>query len=158
MLPIATSVERLLLRDRYTRILAAEMLALLSTLSASVHIFIGDETISLSLLVPIILVVISWIRWETRRKRRFMKIFQVKRVHSITLPLTLGNTTHFAPLICTRFEAVEAVNESMTVRYVDYEDRRVGEKVLLIFDGGGRVLAVAPLDRPPRLDVVSRLG
>jgi hypothetical protein len=45
-----------------------------------------------------------------------------------------------------------------SVRYIDYDSRRVGERLLLVLDRKGRVLASSPLSRPVDVDLLVRIG
>ncbi|MEM0382506.1 MAG: hypothetical protein QW580_07630 [Nitrososphaerota archaeon] len=158
MLPRANDVNRLLLHDRYLRILAVEVLTLFPLLSVISYIFLHNLSLALSLLIPSIVALPAWLRWEARRKRRFMRIFQVVSVKQVVAPLMGIHEAYHALSIGVRLTVVDAAHGSMLVSYVDFEERRMGEKVILILDCRGRVLAAASMDRPLSLDMLTGLS
>ncbi len=158
MLPVAGDVDRLLLHDKYLRILAVEMLTLFPLLATALYIFTGNQLLAASLIPPAIITLPIWLRWESRRKRRVMGVFSVENARDVILPISSHHGLHYAPLLGARFTIVDAVRESTRVRYLDYSERVRGERVILILDDLGRVLAASSMNRPPRLDTVTRLG
>ncbi|GBC71756.1 hypothetical protein HRbin02_01544 [Candidatus Calditenuaceae archaeon HR02] len=158
MLPVACDVERLLLHDKYLRIFAVEILTLFPLLATALYIYTGNQFLAAPLLLPAIITLPMWLRLEARRRKRVMKIFQVENIRDIVLPLSCVSEAYYTPAVGVKFTIVDAVHESRTVRYVDYEERRKGERVILILDGCGRVLASASVDRPPSIDTISKLS
>ncbi|MEM0482490.1 MAG: hypothetical protein QXM16_06370 [Nitrososphaerota archaeon] len=158
VLPVAGDVDRLLLHDKYLRILAVEMLTLFPLLAAALYIFTGNQYLASSLIPPAMITLPIWLKWESRRKRRVMKVFSVESVWDVVLPLSNNHGLHYAPSLGAKFTIVDAVHGSVRVRYVDYSERREGESVILILDDLGRVLAAASVDRPPSLDTITKLG
>ncbi|MCS7145111.1 MAG: hypothetical protein NZ938_00240 [Aigarchaeota archaeon] len=158
MLSVATEASRLLLHDKYLRILALEVSVLFPILSTSLYFFLNNIFVALLPLLPALAVLYAWLRREADRRRRTMGIFRVVAVREIVAPFARGNEPLQSLSIGVRLTIVDAARKSIVVRYVDYERRERGERLLLILDGDGRVLAAAPLSRPPKLEVVLSLG
>jgi hypothetical protein len=158
VLPVAGDVDRLLLHDKYLRILAVEMLTLFPLLAAALYIFTGNKYLAAILILPATITLPIWLRWEARRKRRVMGVFSVESVWDVVLPLSNNHGLHYAPSLGARLTIVDAVHGSVRVRYVDYNERRRGERVILILDDVGRVLASASVNNPPSLDTITKLG
>jgi len=154
---LALDADRLLIRDKYLRILALEAIALSLILSATLYVLAGSPYGAAALLAPPAIVSAKWLGWEARRRRRVMRVYRVVGASSIIAPV-IGGLGGYHPSIDVKLTLVEAAHLDHLVRYIDYEERRRGERVVLILDEDGGVLASASLDRPPRLETLRSLG
>ncbi|MEM4190692.1 MAG: hypothetical protein QW555_06360 [Nitrososphaerota archaeon] len=157
MMYAATSVERLLLHDRYVRVFALEVLSLFLLLSTVIILVLRDLHLSLITLAPAMVTVPAWLLWEQKRKSRVLKIFKVSKVVNSSMPLADYRVPINMLVLDAKLTMVEALHGSQTIRYLDYEERSLGEQVLLVIDGSGRVLAAESLSRPPSLKLLMKI-
>jgi len=154
----AVSFERRLLRDRLSFLLKLEVLtifagALILSILLNAHILLKAVFLGLA---SAMLMVVVWDRVEKAgRKLKRAVVRSVKRRGEDWF-FFLPYTPSFA-FTQTRFE-IEAVSEDMTlVRFHDWRPWKVGEKILLLCDVRGKVLAVRDMRRPVRLEVLMKL-
>ncbi|MCS6788505.1 MAG: hypothetical protein NZ733_04350 [Aigarchaeota archaeon] len=160
----AVSFERLLLSDRMKRVLFAELMAstaLVAVLMAAVNRLPFEGAVVGGVVATAVAVV--WARWEAGRRLRRLTTATVVRTFLSHVrdhrhpPLPFGPFIHpyVQPL---RGYLVEAMTRNGPIRYVDHEPRTEGERVLLLLDGRGRVLAASRAGDGVRLDLLLRLG
>jgi hypothetical protein len=82
----------------------------------------------------------------------------VTRVTETFIHLGSRSRIWFFPPLTLRLTIVECSSRHGVAKYVDYDTRRVGEKLLLILDRKGRVLASAPLSKPVDVQILMRLN
>jgi hypothetical protein len=142
---------------------------LVRTLFLELFIIFGASTIilglfstmllpALILVVPSLLIATYWIVWELRRKKRRLRLCQVTRAEVLTrgtAPLGMAGSLISIDYV---YYLVEICCGDLRVRYIDFEERRVGETLVVLLDHKNRVLAVAPLSRPPRIEILKKLG
>jgi hypothetical protein len=158
MLNSATTIERLYRLDNYLRILAAELSLGLPTLSIISVTLLANLYSASVLLIASVVVLYFWIRWEFSRRRRRAAVFEVTRVTETFIHLGSRSRIWFFPPLTLRLTIVECSSRHGVAKYVDYDTRRVGEKLLLILDRKGRVLASAPLSKPVDVQILMRLN
>lgn len=157
VLHAATSVERLLLRDKYLRILALEVISLFLLLSITVNLFFNDFNLSLFLLTPAIITLPAWIIQEIQRKKRTIGVFKVLKIVNVIGPFVEHRTPVYAFTIGVKFTIVEAVHGLQHIRYLDYLERRLGEQVLIVLDSRKRVIAAQSLNSLLSLETLMKL-
>jgi hypothetical protein len=158
MLIPATTLERLYTRDKYLRLLAAELSIGLPLISMVSVVFLRNPLLGLVPLLTAVVVLSAWIIWESERGKRRAGIFEVTRVGEALILLNMRPRSWLFPAVTLSLTAVECLGEMGSVRYIDYDSRRVGERLLLVLDRKGRVLASSPLSRPVDVDLLVRIG
>ncbi|MCS7094959.1 MAG: hypothetical protein NZ988_04020 [Thaumarchaeota archaeon] len=159
----AVSFERLYLTDRMTRVLFAELLAstsVVAVLMASINYLSPEGALLIGLIVAVIL--LNWGRWEVaRRSRKLVLAVIIRTFFTLRLeskpavpPFGSGSNSHTSS---SRGYLVEAKTKDTVIRYTDHEPRSEGERIFMILDGKGRVLATSKIGNGVKLDLLLRL-
>jgi len=155
---IAESFEMLLSRDLFLRTLFLELFLIFGSSAIILGIFSTNLLPALILVIPSSLIAIHWVTWEFKRKKRRLRICQVTRVEALTRSTPPLGTSGSLISIDYMYYLVEISCKGFKVKYTDFEERRIGETLVILLDHKNRVMAVAPLSKPPRLEILKRLG
>ncbi|MCS7118332.1 MAG: hypothetical protein NZ957_06070 [Thaumarchaeota archaeon] len=159
----AVSFERLYFTDRMKRVLFVELIASTSVvvvlMAAINRLSLEGAVLGAAIVTALAL---TWSRWETKRRTRRLTLATVVRTffsyrreqRPPTLPLGPILYPYVAPV---RGYLVEAATKEGLIRYMDHEPRSEGERLLLLLDGRGRVLATSRVSAGVRLDLLLRL-
>ncbi len=157
-LPLAVSFEGRLARDRMVFMLKLEILLVFST--ALTIVFVTGQSIYVKLffatLVGLSLALVMKDRLEKtgRKLRRDVVRSVTQRGNDWFFFLPMTPSFSFT---ANGFE-VEAVSEDMVlVRFFDWKPWKIGQKLLVLYDMGGKVLAVRDLRLPIQLEVLKKL-
>ncbi|MEM4281450.1 MAG: hypothetical protein QW470_03925 [Candidatus Caldarchaeum sp.] len=157
-LPFAVSFEGRLQRDRMAFILKLEVLTIFSAALAVVFLTGQDSLLKLFFTIPTSLSVLLVVKDRLEKTGRRLKRAVVRSVKHrcndwfFFLPMTPSFS-----FTANGFE-VEAVSEDMTlVKFFDYRPWKVGQKLLVLSDIRGKVLAVRDMKLPVRIDVLKKL-
>ncbi|MEM1945691.1 MAG: hypothetical protein QXU87_09750 [Candidatus Caldarchaeum sp.] len=158
-LPFAVSFEGRLQRDRMALILKLEVLTIFSTALAVVFLTGQHFFVKLFFTIPTALSVFLVVKDRLEKTGRKLKRAVVKSVRHrgndwfFFLPMTPSFS-----FTANGFE-VEAVSEDMTlVKFLDCRPWKVGQKLLVLSDIKGKVLAVRDMKLPIRIDMLKKLA
>jgi len=155
---IVESFEMALSHDLLVRTLFLELFIIFAASTTILGLFSTMLLPALILIIPSSLIAIHWIMWELKRKKRRLKLCQVTRVEVYTrsaIPLGIAGSL---VSIDYMYYLVEISCRELKVTYIDFEERRIGENLVVLLDHRNRVIAVAPLGSPPRLEILKKLG
>jgi hypothetical protein len=144
--------------DLLVRTLFLELFTIFGASTIILGLFSTMLLPALILVVPSFLIAVYWIVWELRRKKRRLRLCQVARVEVLTrgaAPLGVAGSLISIDYV---YYLVEICCGEFRDRYIDFEERRVGETLVVLLDYKNRVVAVAPLSRPPRIEILKKLG
>jgi len=157
-IPYATSFELRLRRDRSTFLLKLELLTIFT--GGLVIVFLSEQGILVRMAFTFLaclglcLVLLDRLGRAGRRLRRAV-VRSVKHKGGelfFFLPMVPSFSFNISGFI------VEAVTEDMRlVKFFDWRPWKIGQKLLVLHDIRGRVLAVRDLQRPVSLEVLRKL-
>jgi len=157
-LPPALSFEGRLKYYRLMRAFTFEINAILWGATAALLFLQQHSAIILATASMAVLATTYAVLYELRRRRRRLRmgtvssVREIRREHGLYVPFV-----PFMALTFRQFEVEVTCDKDFVVRYVDCEPRRVGDRVLLLLDHVGNVLAVNPLNRLISLDMLKKL-
>ncbi len=157
-LPLAVSFEDRLVRDRMVFMLKLEILLIFFT--ALIIVSVTGQNIYLKMFFATLtgfsfaLVIKDRLEKAGRKLRRAVVKSVKHRGNDLFFPLPM---TPFFSFTANGFE-VEAVSEDMVlVRFFDWKPWKIGQKLLILYDVRGKVLAVRDLRLPVKLEVLKKL-
>ncbi len=113
---------------------------------------------ALILIFSSVLIALQWASWEFKRKKRRLRLCRVRNVKIITYNGSPQKIDNSLLSINYAYYVVEISYDGMSAKYIDFEERNVGENLIVLFDHKDRVIAVAPLSNPPKLEILKKLG
>lgn len=116
------------------------------------------------ILIPTLILIVSsaiigawWIVWELKRKKRRLRkcrVVSIKVLTHIATPTGIAGSLISMGYV---YYLVEIVCNELNVKYIDFEERRIGDILVVLFDHNNRVIAVAPISNPPRIEILKKL-
>gem|GEM_PF-701918 len=154
--------------DRMKRVLVLELLFSAGVVAVAVGLRSDALHHGLAVLAAVSSVIAAlWIRWELGRKRRKLAVGTVLR----TLDLVRGTEVPRFHVIAgnpvprgqqapgpVRGFVVDAEVNGTRIRYIDHSPRSRGERVLLLLDGKGEVIASAGSESRVPLELLMKLA
>ncbi|MEM3808101.1 MAG: hypothetical protein QW413_05880, partial [Nitrososphaerota archaeon] len=98
-----------------------------------------------------------WVGWELKRKKRRLsvcRVINVRMLTHVTAPAGIVGSLISMEYV---YYLIEIVCNGINVKYIDFEERRIGETLVVLLDHNNRVVAVAPISNPPRIEILKKL-
>lgn len=152
------SFESALSLDILIRTLYMEIFAIFSASAIILGIFTTMIIPTLILIISSALIGAYWAAWELKRKKRRLRLCRVINVQ--VLARSMAPTGIAGSLISMEYlyYLVEIVCNGVNTKYIDFEERRIGEILVVLLDQKNKVVAVTPISRPPRIEILKKLA
>ncbi|MEM2932453.1 MAG: hypothetical protein QXI61_06395 [Nitrososphaerota archaeon] len=151
------SFESALSQDLLIRTLFIEIF----TIFTASAIILGIFTL---LIIPVLILIAAstliglwWVGWELKRKKRRLsvcRVINVRMLTHVTAPTGIAGSLISMEYV---YYLIEIVCNGINVKYIDFEERRIGETLVVLLDHNNRVVAVAPISNPPRIEILKKL-
>lgn len=157
--PFAVSFETRIRRDRLSFIIKLEFLIII--MSVLVFLFITNQHLLLkaafSLLASVSLLIVLKDRLEKAGRRLKRAVVLAVRSRGPEW-FFMFPTSHPFSFNAVGY-VVEAISEDMhLIRFADWKPWKVGQKLLVLSDMSGKVLAIRDIRHPVRLELLKRLA